>query len=87
MRFSSFDYLRKKDVHTIIVSSCKVVAWEASSTLVRLFDHDIQAITAPLLTGCVDDGLIKDIQKEDWLRREPVQIDLTDMASHIKDEK
>ena len=35
----------------------------------------------------MDDGLIKDIQIEDWLRREPVQIDIRRIASHIEGQR
>lgn len=32
----------------------------------------------------MDDGLIKDIQIEDWLRREPVQVDMRKITAHIE---
>lgn len=82
-----FASLKKKDVHAVIVSSGKVAELEASGTLEKLYAHDIRVITAPLLSGCVDDGLIKDIQIEDWLRRKPVKIDIMNMASHIEGRK
>ena len=40
----------------------------------KLFSHDIHVMTVPPLSDCMDDGLIKDIQIEDWLRGEPVQL-------------
>ena len=36
------------------------------------------------LSDCMDDGLIKDIQIEDWLRREPVQVDVRKITAHIE---
>lgn len=79
-----FDYLKKKNVHTVIVSPGKVADLEASGVLGELFAHDIQVMTVPPLSDCMDDGLIKDIQIEDWLRREPVQIDIREIASHVE---
>lgn len=50
----------------------------------KLFSHDIHVMTVPPLSDCMDDGLIKDIQIEDWLRREPVQVDMRKITAHIE---
>ena len=41
-------------------------------------------LDTPCLLYTSDDGLIKDIQIEDWLRREPVQVDMRKITAHIE---
>ena len=79
-----FDRLKKKKVDTIIISPSKVSDLENSGMLDKLFSHDIHVMTVPPLSDCMDDGLIKDIQIEDWLRGEPVQVDMRKIAAHIE---
>lgn len=79
-----FDRLKKKKVDTIIISPSKVSDLENSGMLDKLFSHDIHVMTVPPLSDCMDDGLIKDIQIEDWLRREPVQVDVRKITAHIE---
>ena len=79
-----FDCLKKKKVDTIIISPSKVSDLENSGMLDKLFSHDIHVMTVPPLSDCMDDGLIKDIQIEDWLRREPVQVDVRKITAHIE---
>ena len=79
-----FDRLKKKKVDTIIISPSKVSDLENSGMLDKLFSHDIHVMTVPPLSDCMDDGLIKDIQIEDWLRREPVQVDMRKITAHIE---
>lgn len=79
-----FEYLKKKNVQTIIISPGKIADLESSGMLDKLFSHDIHVMTVPPFSDCLDDGPIKDIQIEDWLRREPVQIDMRKIASHIE---
>ena len=69
---------------TIIISPSKVSDLENSGMLDKLFSHDIHVMTVPPLSDCMDDGLIKDIQIEDWLRREPVQVDMRKITAHIE---
>lgn len=78
------NHLKKKDVNTVIVSPNKVPDLEKSGMLDRLFSHGIHVVTVPPLSDCLDDGLMKDIQIEDWLRREPVQIDIRKITTHIE---
>ncbi|WP_276858571.1 SDR family NAD(P)-dependent oxidoreductase [Bacteroides fluxus] len=82
-----FFHLKKKNVHTVIVSPDKVAGLEDSGVLDKWLAHAIQVMTVPPLSDCMDDGLIKDIQIEDWLRREPVQIDIRRIASHIEGQR
>ena len=79
-----FDRLKKKKVDTIIISPSKVSDLENSGMLDKLFSHDIHVMTVPPLSDCMDDVLIKDIQIEDWLRREPVQVDMRKITAHIE---
>lgn len=79
-----FGYLKKKNVQTVIVSPSKIADLESLGVLDKLSAHNIHVMTIPPLSNCLDDGLIKDIQIEDWLRREPVQIDIRKITSHIE---
>lgn len=79
-----FEHLKKKNVQTVIVSPGKIADLETLGVLDELSSHNIHVMTIPPLSNCLDDGLIKDIQIEDWLRREPVQIDLRKITSHIE---
>lgn len=79
-----FDTLKKKNVQTIIISPGKITTLEDSGMLKKLLSHDIHLMTVPPLSDCMDDGLIKDIQIQDWLRREPVKIDMRKIATHVE---
>lgn len=79
-----FERLKKKNVQTVIISPGKIGDLEESGMLEKLHSHNIHVMTVPPLSNCMDDGVIKDIQIEDWLRREPVQIDLRKIAVHIE---
>lgn len=79
-----FEHLKKKNVQTVIVSPGKIADLETLGVLDELSSHNIHVMTIPPLSNCLDDGLIKDIQIEDWLRREPVQIDLRKITPHIE---
>lgn len=79
-----FDRLKKKNVQTIIISPGKITDLERSGMLKKLLSHDIHLMTVPPLSDCMDDGLIKDIQIQDWLRREPVQIDMRKIATYVE---
>lgn len=77
-------HLKKKQVHTIIVSPDKIIDLENSGIMGKLVAHNIQVMTVPPLSDCVEDGLMKDVQIEDWLRKEPVEVDIRKIASHIE---
>lgn len=79
-----FGYLKKKNVQTVIVSPSKIADLETLGVLDKLSSHNIHVMTIPPLSNCLDDGLIKNIQIEDWLRREPVQIDIRKITPHIE---
>lgn len=81
------DHLKRKNVQTIIVSSGKEAEIEKSGVMDALLSRGIQVLTLPPLSDCMDDGVMKDIHIEDWLRREPVQVDIRQIASHIEGHK
>lgn len=79
-----FQYLKKKNVRTVIVSPDKLNDIELSGTMKLLFAQDIQVLTVPPLSDCMNDDVIKDIQIEDWLRREPIHVDIRKIASYVE---
>ncbi|MCD8184576.1 MAG: polysaccharide biosynthesis protein [Bacteroides sp.] len=79
-----FDILKKKNVQTVIISSGKEVESEKSELMERLQSYGVHVMLLPSLSECVDDGLIKDIHIEDWLRKEPIRVDLRKIASYIE---
>lgn len=79
-----FEHLKKKNVQTVIVSPSKIADLEALGVIDTMYLHDIHVMTIPPLSNSLDDGLIKDIQIEDWLRREPVQIDIRKIAAYVE---
>lgn len=79
-----FEHLKKKNVQTIVVSPDKLADLESSGTTRRMLAEDINVMTVPPLSDCLNDGIIKDIHIEDWLRREPVQVDIRKIAAYVE---
>lgn len=79
-----FDRLAKEKVQTVIVSPGKEVELEKTGMMEVFHSHNINVMTLPPFSNCVDDGVIKDIQIEDWLRREPLQVDVRKITSYIE---
>lgn len=79
-----FAKMVKKDVQTIIVSPSKEMDLEKSGMMEELQSRGIHVMTLPPLSDCMDEGLIKDIQIEDWLRREPIKVDIRRITSCIE---
>lgn len=79
-----FDRLEKENVQTIIVSPGKEIELEKMGMMELFQSHNIHVMTLPPFSDCVDDGVIKDVQIDDWLRREPIQIDIRKITSHIE---
>lgn len=79
-----FEHLKKKNVQTVIVSPSKIADLEALGVIDTMYLHDINVMTIPPLSNSLDDGLIKEIKIEDWLRREPVQIDIRKIAAYVE---
>ncbi len=83
-----FDILPQKGVKTIIVSPAKRNELKKEENLDRFLKHNIKLLTAPPLSEWNQRGLesgdIKEIQIEDLLQRDPIQIDIRKVASHLE---
>ena len=82
------DNLDDRDVHTIIVSPAKMEALKRSDMADRLLAHNIKLMTAPPLSEWngqfLDRTQLKEIQIEDLLQRNPIEIDIHKVASHLE---
>lgn len=79
-----FGHLKKKNVQTIVVAPDKLADLESSGTTRRMLAEDINVMTVPPLSDCLNDGIIKDIHIEDWLRREAIQVDIRKIAAYVE---
>lgn len=83
-----FDILAQKGVKTVIVSPAKRNELKKEENLDRFLKHNIKLLTAPPLSEWNQRGLesgdIKEIQIEDLLQRDPIQIDIRKVASHLE---
>ena len=79
--------LDDRDVHTIIISPAKMEALKHSDMADRLLAHNIKLMTAPPLSEWnnqfLDRTQLKEIQIEDLLQRNPIEIDIHKVASHL----
>lgn len=82
------EVLAGQRIQAIIVSPEKVSRLESSGLIGRLIASDIRVLTVPPLNewrdGRIQNTQIKDIQIEDLLQREPIQVDIRRIASHIE---
>lgn len=80
--------LDDRDVHTIIISPAKMEALKHSDMADRLLAHNIKLMTAPRLSEWnnqfLDRTQLKEIQIEDLLQRNPIEIDIHKVASHLE---
>ena len=80
--------LDDRDVHTIIISPAKMEALKHSDMADRLLAHNIKLMTAPPLSEWnnqfLDRTQLKEIQIEDLLQRNPIEIDIHKVASHME---
>ncbi len=85
---SLIDVLNDRDVHTIIVSPAKMEKLKKSDMADRLLAHNIKLMTAPPLSEWGGQTLnrtqLKEIQIEDLLQRDPIEIDIHKIASHLE---
>ena len=83
--------LDDRDVHTIIISPAKMEALKHSDMADRLLAHNIKLMTAPPLSEWnnqfLDRTQLKEIQIEDLLQRNPIEIDIHKVASHLEGER
>lgn len=82
------DLLDEKGVKMIIVSPAKMGDLKKGDLADRLLAHNIKLMTAPPLSDWKSQTLsqtdLKEIQIEDLLQREPIQIDIRKVASHLE---
>ena len=80
--------LDDRDVHTIIISPAKMEALKHSDMADRLLAHNIKLMTALPLSEWnnqfLDRTQLKEIQIEDLLQRNPIEIDIHKVASHLE---
>lgn len=85
---SLIDVLNDRDVHTIIISPAKMEELKKSDMADRLLAHNIKLMTAPPLSEWSGQPLnrtqLKEIQIEDLLQRDPIEIDIHKVASHLE---
>ena len=85
---SLIDVLNDRDVHTIIISPAKMEELKKSDMADRLLAHNIKLMTAPSLSEWSGQTLnrtqLKEIQIEDLLQRDPIEIDIHKVASHLE---
>lgn len=85
---SLIDVLNDRDVHTIIISPAKMGELKKSDMADRLLAHNIKLMTAPPLSEWSGQTLnrtqLKEIQIEDLLQRDPIEIDIHKVASHLE---
>ena len=85
---SLIDVLNDRDVHTIIISPAKMEELKKSDMADRLLAHNIKLMTAPPLSEWSGQTLnrtqLKEIQTEDLLQRDPIEIDIHKVASHLE---
>lgn len=82
-----FGSMKKKGAHTIIVSQDKLADLESSGKMKQMLRENIHVMTVPPLSDCWDDGALKDIHIEDWLRREEIQVDIRKIASYVEGQR
>lgn len=82
------DVLNDRDVQTIIISPAKMEELKKSDMADRLLVHNIKLMTAPPLSEWNGQVLsrtqLKEIQIEDLLQRNPIEIDIHKVASHLE---
>ena len=80
--------LAEREVDTLIVSPAKMDKLKKDHLAEYLLDNNIKLLTAPPLNEWSGDKLqtsqIKKIEIEDLLQREPIQVDLKKIASHLE---
>ena len=80
--------LEDRDVNTIIISPAKMDQLKKTDIADRLLAHNIKLLTAPPLSEWGRQPLnrtqLKEIQIEDLLQREPIEVDIHKIASHLE---
>lgn len=83
-----FNVLAENNVQTVIVSPAKYSQLEKGENLNRFADNRIKLLTATPISEIgqrqYTSSDIKEIQIEDLLQRDPIQIDMKTIASHLE---
>lgn len=83
-----FRTLEAKDVMTIIVSPQKMEEIKNSNLLVNFVDHNISLLTTVPVNewsgAIISREQLKDVQIEDLLPRDPIQINMLEIASNLE---
>lgn len=82
------DTMNDRDVHTIIVSPAKMEKLKKSDMIDTLLANNVKLLTSPPLSEWKGQPLertqLKEIQIEDLLQREPIEVDIHKIASHLE---
>lgn len=80
--------MNDRDVHTMIVSPAKMEKLKKSDMIDTLLANNVKLLTAPPLSEWrgqpLDRTQLKEIQIEDLLQREPIEVDIHKIASHLE---
>ncbi len=80
--------LHERNVTTVIVSPSKMTRLASTDWADNMLNEDIKLMTAPLLSQWNGQPVVqeqfKEIQIEDLLQRDPIQIDIKKVASHLE---
>lgn len=80
--------MNDRDVHTMIVSPVKMEKLKKSDMIDTLLANNVKLLTAPPLSEWrgqpLDRAQLKEIQIEDLLQREPIEVDIHKIASHLE---
>ncbi|WP_455591844.1 polysaccharide biosynthesis protein [Bacteroides sp.] len=80
--------MNDRDVHTMIVSPAKMEKLKKSDMIDTLLANNVKLLTAPPLSEWGGHSLnrtqLKEIQIEDLLQREPIEVDIHKIASHLE---
>lgn len=80
--------MNDRDVHTMIVSPAKMEKLKKSDMIDTLLANNVKLLTAPPLSEWGGQSLnrtqLKEIQIEDLLQREPIEVDIHKIASHLE---
>lgn len=80
--------MNDRDVHTMIVSPAKMEKLKKSDMIDLLLANNVKLLTAPPLSEWGGQPLnrtqLKEIQIEDLLQREPIEVDIHKIASHLE---
>lgn len=82
------DSLNERDVRVIIVSPAKMEELKKSDMADRMLANKVKLMTAPPLSEWNAQTLVptqlKEVQIEDLLQRDPIEIDIRKVASHLE---